>query len=93
MTITWDKLEKFVNQLKRQYTNEIPDGVLNTAIAKSFGLSDYTQRTLKKNLVDHGFLKMHPEYFGIWVFPSSEIKKTIEEDEEEINKRVGDKDD
>lgn len=57
MTIKYNDLEKLIQNLMSQgYHKEISNTVLETQIAKQFGLSSYIMGNIKKQLVKFGFI-------------------------------------
>lgn len=57
MTLKYQNLEQFIHSLRTKgYENEIPESHLDREIGKTFGLSSYVMASIKKALVNYGFI-------------------------------------
>jgi len=90
MTIKYDDLENFIKTLKRLgYHKEVSNNVLETQIAKRFGLSPYIMGNIKKQLVKFGFISGDGV---VWIikYGVTEENKPIEVVEKEAEKELED---
>jgi hypothetical protein len=62
MTLKINDLKEFMKEFADY--EEISDKILSYKIGERFGISQYTQRSIKKSLEDFGFIK--GKCIGVW---------------------------
>jgi transposase len=84
MTLKYEELERFIEELKERYKTEIGDMVFEKEIGKRFGLSKYIVSNVKKNVDRFGLLKPEGSF---WKFKKTEVEEKIEKLEKEFDKK------